>query len=124
MVPKMNSYPCPCCGHLVHENPPGSFRVCPVCGWEDDLVQLRWPGAKGANRYPLIEAQQLYRQVGVADPVFARRFVGQANPGRWSLDSVTSCRRSMILSLMGVMEAEWPEDRTRLYWWRPHFWRR
>jgi hypothetical protein len=24
----------------------------------------------------------------------------------------------------GVMEAEWPEDRTQLYWWRPHFWRR
>ncbi|MEU0987837.1 CPCC family cysteine-rich protein [Streptomyces sp. NPDC005953] len=37
----MSFYPCPCCGRLVHQSPPGSFQICPVCGWEDDLVQLR-----------------------------------------------------------------------------------
>lgn len=29
-------YPCPCCGHLVFEDPPGSYEICPVCFWEDE----------------------------------------------------------------------------------------
>jgi hypothetical protein len=31
--------------------PPGSYEICPVCFWDDDLVQLRWPTyAGGANK--------------------------------------------------------------------------
>lgn len=44
-------FPCPCCGHLVFKDAPGSDEICPVCFWQDDIVQLRWPdfGGGGAN---------------------------------------------------------------------------
>src|ERR1700676_3036143 len=47
-VPK--KHPCPCCGYRVLEEP-GAYEICPICGWEDDVSQLRFatmPG--GANR--------------------------------------------------------------------------
>lgn len=53
------SYPCPCCGYLVFDEPPGSYDICSVCGWEDDLSQLRFPTTSGANR-PLVECQRAF----------------------------------------------------------------
>ena len=117
----MSFYPCPCCGRLVHEVPPGSFRICPVCGWEDNLAQLRWPGVSGANRRSLVEAQRLYQEVGVADPVFVPKV---RLPDRsWPMEDGF---RAVIPEVDefepdGVMGVEWPEGRTQLYWWRPHF---
>ena len=36
----------------------GSFSICPICGWEDDCVQLANPtSAGGANRESLQDAQ-------------------------------------------------------------------
>src|SRR5690348_11043484 len=47
-------YPCPSCGFLVYRGRPGSYEICPVCGWEDDVVQLEAPGyAGGANQESL-----------------------------------------------------------------------
>ncbi len=37
------NYPCPCCGYLVFTEPPGSYTICPICFWEDDISQLRFP---------------------------------------------------------------------------------
>lgn len=52
-------YPCPACGFVVFDEPPGSFAICSVCGWEDDHVQLQHPALRGgANRESLIESQQ------------------------------------------------------------------
>jgi len=54
----MHDIPCPCCGFLTLEGPYGSYALCPVCGWEDDGVQLANPtSAGGANGYALAEAQ-------------------------------------------------------------------
>ena len=36
-------FPCPCCGNLTYDEPPGSYQICEVCSWEDDHAQLRWP---------------------------------------------------------------------------------
>lgn len=36
-------WPCPCCGYLTIDDespPPGTYFICPVCGWEDDPVQF------------------------------------------------------------------------------------
>lgn len=50
--------PCPICGKSQLEE----FDVCPVCGWENDLVQLGKPDfSGGANRMSVIEAQEAYR---------------------------------------------------------------
>lgn len=54
-------WPCPCCGYVVFGEPPGSFEICPVCGWEDDLSQLRFASSEGgANALSLLEAQADY----------------------------------------------------------------
>ena len=51
-------YPCPACGFLVFDEPPGSFDICSVCAWEDDDVQLSFPGYRGgANGTSLYEWQ-------------------------------------------------------------------
>lgn len=50
-------YPCPSCGFLVFEREPGSYELCPICDWEDDAVQLRYPLAGGANA-PLVKYQR------------------------------------------------------------------
>ena len=54
-----SDYPCPSCGFLVFDEPPGSYVICPVCGWEDDHVQLRYPSMRGgANKISLYESQR------------------------------------------------------------------
>src|SRR5436190_23116503 len=37
------AYPCPVCGYLVFDEPPGSYAICPICFWEDDAIQLGFP---------------------------------------------------------------------------------
>lgn len=52
-------HPCPACGFAVFDEPPGSYDVCPICDWEDDAVQLRYPAMRGgANGESLYEYQQ------------------------------------------------------------------
>jgi hypothetical protein len=34
---------------LVFEEGPGSYDNCPVCGWQDDLVQVRFPEMSAAT---------------------------------------------------------------------------
>ena len=52
-------YPCPACGFEVFIDSVGSYDICPICGWEDDAVQLRFPFMRGgANGICLFEWQQ------------------------------------------------------------------
>ncbi len=52
-------FPCPACGFEVFPEQPGSYAICPVCAWEDDEVQLRFPGLRlGANKVSLFEQQK------------------------------------------------------------------
>jgi hypothetical protein len=54
-----STYPCPACGFLVFGEPAGSYAICNICGWEDDHVQLRYPGLSGgANKSSLYVHQQ------------------------------------------------------------------
>jgi len=55
----MVKHHCPCCGHpTLDEQPPGTFAICPECGWEDDPVQAADPDARGgSNRLSLKEAR-------------------------------------------------------------------
>ena len=54
-----STYPCPACGFLVFDEPPGSYAICEICDWEDDPVQLAYPMmGGGANRESLLECQR------------------------------------------------------------------
>jgi len=60
--------PCVCCGHLTLDDPPSSDQICPMCFWQDDAVQLRWPDfASGANPCSLREAQRNFQRYGACD---------------------------------------------------------
>jgi len=73
MAARPGRYPCPCCGYLVFEEEPGSYDICPICFWEDDLLQLRFADAAGgANRVSLREGQRAYIAAGACEA----RFVG------------------------------------------------
>lgn len=64
-------YPCPCCGYRVYEAPPGSYDICPICFWEDDIVQIAFPdGGGGANALSLIQSQQNYDSFGASEERF------------------------------------------------------
>lgn len=47
---------------------PGFYEICPVCFWEDDGVQFRWPTMTGgANKTSLIDAQRNYQDFDACD---------------------------------------------------------
>ena len=62
-------YPCPCCGHLVFEEPPGSYATCPVCFFEDDGLRLEFATSfdGGPGRVSLLQAQQNYARFGMSN---------------------------------------------------------
>lgn len=118
------AHPCPCCGHLTFDEPPGSYQICPVCFWEDDAAQLRWPMMHGgANRLSLIDAQVTYEEHGAME----RRFVGNVRAPQLDEPIDAGWRRIDVardsFEAFDNPSTEWPDDLTRLYWWRPTFWR-
>lgn len=122
-------YPCPCCGHLVFATPPGSHRTCPICLWQDNLAQLRFPLMPSAgNAVSLVEAQHNYADCGAAE----RR---NAAMGREPLDGepreagwrpVDLARDNIEEPQRGIDYVDsYPiHDTTVLYYWRPTYWRR
>ena len=59
-----DTFPCPCCGYMVFEEPPGSYEICPICFWEDDPSQLRFQRTTGANHVSLVDGQRNYERDG------------------------------------------------------------
>jgi hypothetical protein len=68
-TPLGRRYPCPCCDYLTMlKPPPGTHAICPVCRWEDDLVQYQdLDYAGGANKGTLRHARQHFRMHGISD---------------------------------------------------------
>jgi len=117
--------PCPCCGHLVFDQVLGSYPNCPVCAWEEDEVQLRWPSlVAGPSKESLLESQQRFLRSGVAYERM-RSFVRPplddepVDDGWRPIDlDVDSFERPFERAL------PWLDDWSTLYWWRETFWRR
>jgi len=61
-------FACPCCGYLtISDRPPGTFEICPVCGWEDDSAQFTNLSLRGgANGVSLAEARQNFLSFGAS----------------------------------------------------------
>jgi hypothetical protein len=59
----------------LSEEPPGTFKICPVCWWEDDdhAVFGNRNRRRGTNRVTLGEAQANYRRIGAADDAYLGR---------------------------------------------------
>lgn len=60
----MGKYKCVCCGkYTMDERPPGTYQVCPECGWEDDKAQFKDPDySGGANSISLNETIKRYKE--------------------------------------------------------------
>ena len=57
------TFKCPVCGKYTFQSGPGSYEICPVCGWEDDKAQYKDPNLKGgANRLSLKEYKERYEK--------------------------------------------------------------
>lgn len=124
-----DKFPCPCCGYRVFVSPPGGHEKCPICGWEDDLAQLRFVRLPGsANHVSLEEAQQNYRQLGIAERRYAGRCRGplahESREPEWR--PIDAARDNIEEPNRGTDYAEtYPlEDTTVLYYWRATYWRR
>lgn len=116
-------YPCPCCGYLVFSDPPGSYGICPVCFWEDDHIQLRWPDRPGgANKPSLAQAQENFAAIGACEARLLRHvrppLAGEARDPGWHPVAAEDDFEPLT-----VAETDWQADKTALYWWRPPFWR-
>ena len=60
----LKKYPCPVCGYHVFPGPSGTYEICPVCDWEDSLLQAQHPRMQGvANGFCIFGKQQFdYRR--------------------------------------------------------------
>ena len=67
-MPSGPQFTCACCGRLTQAEAYGSFEICPVCFWQDDIVQIADPYYEdGANRSNLVEAQKVYKSIGASE---------------------------------------------------------
>jgi len=73
-------YKCHCCGYYtLSEKPNGSYEICPVCFWEDDIVQLNDPDYRGgANKVSLNQARKNYIEFGVCE-IEMKKYVREPN---------------------------------------------
>ena len=108
---------------------PGSHEKCPVCQWEDDLAQLRFPRMPGsANAVSLEEAQHNFAAFGAV----VRRLTHETrapldiDPREASWRPLDPARDNIEEPMRGVPYADsYPlDDTTVLYYWRETYWRR
>ena len=115
-------YPCPCCGYLVFDESPGSHEICPICFWEDDLSQLRFPLiAGGANPVSLIEAQENYYRDGVSELRFRSKARAaeacDVREPQWRRIDVRADRIEELIEGKDYGRS-YPQDATEFYYWR------
>jgi hypothetical protein len=73
-------YPCPACGFFIFAEPPGSYEICSICGWEDCAVQLRYPTAgTGPNAALVVEQQSVLEEL----PLSVREYAGHHRDPDW-----------------------------------------
>ena len=66
---KNKKYECPCCGYYTFDQKtPGTFEICKVCFWQDDIVQYKDIYLVGGpNKVSLFVARQNYKNYGASE---------------------------------------------------------
>jgi hypothetical protein len=117
-------HPCPVCGYLTFNEPPGSYDVCDVCGWEDDALQLEFATtlAGGANALTLADAQVRFTK---SRDRLARKHMSSVIPREqdptWRPIDIV---RDRFPSWTADNAERVPHSDDRLYYWRDSFWYR
>ncbi len=107
-------YTCPCCGHKVFEEFPGSYDICPICFWQDDLTDLEMLyKSMGPNKVSLYEAQKNYELIGVSEPRLIHvaqepESVGAVRDPKW---------RKIDPSIDRVIEIKANDPLEKMYYW-------
>ncbi|MCR1786472.1 hypothetical protein KVF89_28315 [Nocardioides carbamazepini] len=118
----MSRFPCPCCGHLTLDEGPGDYELCPVCFWEDDGGQLRYPmSPDGANGISLMGAQRAYARLGAMHHSFGRKVrrarVDEPLDEGWRPFDPERDWTEPVLD-----GDQWPANSEALYYWRATYW--
>lgn len=100
--------------------PPGSYEICHVCFWEDDLAQLLDPWfAGGANRPSLVQAQANYCAHGAMESRFLANvkgvLPGDAKDPNWRCAVVLDRGHVRLPSQFSAGELS---DPIGMYYWR------
>jgi hypothetical protein len=117
-------YTCPCCGYKVFEQGPGSFEICPICYWEDEAKQLRYPQESGANKFSLIESQENFEKYGVSNlelKVFVRPISeNDQKDKKWHKIDL---KKDKVVAKKEDREKIniYPDDLTKLYYWEENY---
>lgn len=78
---ELDRFPCPSCGFLVFQRSAGSKETCPICRWQDDGLQLAYPGMVGGlNGLSLFDFQQ---KILPSFPAKEREFSGVPRHPTW-----------------------------------------
>ncbi len=110
------NYPCPACGFLTLEEPSGSYEICPVCGWEDDHVQLRFSRLRGgANKDSLVEHQQSWIR-GI--PLAVQEHQGFHSDSAWRPLTEEECEMPDDAPRTGMDYFKAAAEETPGYYWR------
>lgn len=118
----MTKYTCPSCGYRVFSGPPGTEELCPICGWRDDLMHLRFPSFGGLpNGISLLDAQTNFQVIGAKDTSALKgvRFPApgdERDPDWRVLDSDVDEIADVPVDFDGLAE---PQDPASLYYWLP-----
>jgi hypothetical protein len=114
-----SQYPCPCCGYIVFAEPPGSYAICPICDWEDDDLQLRWPVVGGsANKMNLIVAQENFIKIGAKGEAHTNHTQGSPDDYKRDLNwrPIDKSKDIAEISKEEFMEI-YKQDPYQLYYW-------
>jgi hypothetical protein len=111
----------------MFDDPPGSYDICSICFWEDDLSQLRFPRTGGANHVSLIEGQKNFAEFGACEKRILKsvRPVSAADEKEKEWRPIDLSRDNIEEPISGIdYGTTYPRDCTLLYYWRPTYWRR
>jgi hypothetical protein len=112
----------------VFEQMPGSHKVCPICCWEDNLVQLRFPLMPGASNVVSLEtAQQNYQQFGSAEKrkfsVVRRPRKDERKDESWRLLDQEVDNVEEPQAGIDYVDSYPTHNTSVLYYWRDTYWR-